>query len=498
MLRQRSEGYGRPIISVEFKGHRLVAIGKRLAWSKEWRVFPDFLIYNLKDKFGHAWGERESKRSPRVHPLFVWMDEMRGDQQRHRAAGGGLLIGSSGGGSTAFFRLAYAIYLMEHHDKIPPRFMKRLRDPATFAPAAYEALVGAAYAMAGYEIRSTETPERREVPRPEFTATLHGVTYSVEAKRKNEWRSSVDVRSEAFLRELDRFIRNELMSASRKRLSNPVYWLELSIPKSLDEAEAEFLKAHITEVIRDLERTFRIKGELPDPAYVFVTNHTFLADSAAGSSWFTMLEGFHRTIYPQPPVEVAQLLAQHDAHRPATTVLRAFREAAAVPTSFDAVPAELLGPDGKPITTMRVGEKLQVDLPNGEAVRGTVEDVTAAGDTGHVAIRSDDDGKSYLVSLPLSEEEGRAHAVHGDLIFGKPAIAGKIEKDDIIGLYEWLLWAYRSSTREQLIGLLDDNPRKLELVDLETEDLRRAICRQYAGAMVAQQQRQDALSAPPP
>ena len=485
MLRQRSEGYGRPIISLEFKGYRLVAVGKRIAWSKDWHVFPDFLMYNLKDKFGQAWGERESKRSPRVHPLFVWMDEMRDDQMRHRAAGGGSLIGSSGGGPTAFFRLAYAIYLMEHHDKIPPRFMKRLRNPATFAPAAYEALVGAAYAMGGYEIRSTETPERREVPRPEFTATLQGVTYAVEAKRKKEWRSHVDVRSEAFLHELDRFIRNELMSASRKRLSKPVYWLELSIPKSLDEAEAEFLKAHISAVMRDLERTFRIKGELPDPAYVFVTNHTFLADSHAGSSWFTMLEGFHRTIYPEPPVEVTELLAQHDAHRPATTVLRAFREAASVPTSFDAVPAELLGPEGRPITTMRVGEKLQIDLPDGEAVRGTVEDVTAAGDVGHVAIRSESDGKSHIVSVPLSEEEARAHAVHGDLIFGKPAMASKIEKDDIIGLYEWVLWAYRSSTREQLLRLVDDHRRNSELLALETEELRRAICREYTSAMVA-------------
>jgi hypothetical protein len=84
------------------------------------------------------------------------------------------------------------------------------------------------------------------------------------------------------------------------------------------------------------------------------------------------------------------------------------------------------------------------------------------------------------------------------LIFGKPAISSKIEKDDIIGLYEWLLWAYRSSTREQLIRLVDDHPRKPELVALGTEDLRRAICRQYASAMVAQHQRADASGEPGP
>lgn len=397
------------------------------------------------------------------------------------------MVSSSGGGPTAYFRLAYALYLMEHHDQIPPRFMRRLRDATDFSPAAYEALVGAAYASAGYEIRSAELPGQRHHPQPEFTARLDDVTYSVEAKRKKDWTAKVDVQSDDFLHELERFVRNELMSASRKRLTNAVYWLELSIPVNLSTDDAQVIQSRVIQTIRDLEATFRMKGEPPGPAYVFVTNHTFLANSKSGASWFAMLEGFHIRIYPEGPVDVVTLLVQHDAHRPATTVLKAFRETAFVPTSFDAVPAEMLGADGKPIKAMKVGEKLQVDLPDGHSVRGIVEDVTAAGDIGHVAIRDDNDGKSHLVTLPLTEDEARAHAVHGDLIFGKPANNAKIEKDDVVGMYEWLLWAYRDASREQLLKLVEGHPQKVGFGAMETKELRHAICREFAGAMVARQ-----------
>ena len=35
-------GFGKPIVSFESNGFRFVAIGMDIAWSKNWKTFPDF------------------------------------------------------------------------------------------------------------------------------------------------------------------------------------------------------------------------------------------------------------------------------------------------------------------------------------------------------------------------------------------------------------------------------------------------------------------------
>jgi hypothetical protein len=40
--RRLMQGLGRPIISLELNGYRLVAVGKGIRWSNRWRTFHDF------------------------------------------------------------------------------------------------------------------------------------------------------------------------------------------------------------------------------------------------------------------------------------------------------------------------------------------------------------------------------------------------------------------------------------------------------------------------
>jgi len=53
---------GRPTISTEFKGHRVVAVGSRLYHSLPINItFHEFLITFLKDTVGPSWGLAESE-----------------------------------------------------------------------------------------------------------------------------------------------------------------------------------------------------------------------------------------------------------------------------------------------------------------------------------------------------------------------------------------------------------------------------------------------------
>jgi len=63
--RQKQQGLGNPIISMEMQGHRLVAVKNRLLHSKGWKTFHDFLFDCMKMSLGSEWGTAEIKK-PRV------------------------------------------------------------------------------------------------------------------------------------------------------------------------------------------------------------------------------------------------------------------------------------------------------------------------------------------------------------------------------------------------------------------------------------------------
>lgn len=54
--RRQQQGLGRPIISTELGGHRIVAVGNTVHWSRRWNTFHDFLFDYLKEIFSHDWG----------------------------------------------------------------------------------------------------------------------------------------------------------------------------------------------------------------------------------------------------------------------------------------------------------------------------------------------------------------------------------------------------------------------------------------------------------
>jgi len=71
--REQQQGFGRPIISNEFKGYRMAAVGNKLMWSEKWKTFHDFLGDYVRSALGHEWGNVElAKPLESRHPILVW------------------------------------------------------------------------------------------------------------------------------------------------------------------------------------------------------------------------------------------------------------------------------------------------------------------------------------------------------------------------------------------------------------------------------------------
>lgn len=72
-VRRQQQGHGKPIISWmdEAHGYRLVVVGSTIHWSKNWPLFPNFLLDLMKKTLGLEWGAREKDKGE--HPIFRWL-----------------------------------------------------------------------------------------------------------------------------------------------------------------------------------------------------------------------------------------------------------------------------------------------------------------------------------------------------------------------------------------------------------------------------------------
>jgi hypothetical protein len=400
------------------------------------------------------------------------------------------------GAVAAVFRFAYALYLIAHHDTVPTALVRRLRKPVEFRAAALETLVVAAFALAGYKIRMGED-RKGKGPEGEFAATSAktGKTFNVEAKRKNGWKASIDVGSEAFSTELRLWIQRKVYAAARKKLQNPIYWLELSIAAALDRPEVESIHGMVREALRDAESSILIDGQVPSPAYVFITNHSFFAADDATDAAFFMLEGFHLKMPVKGDrVEVEQALVQRDRDRDAVWILECLQKVQMVPHQFDGTPDDLIDQNKTPIKRLQVGERLEVTLPDHRPVTGLVMDVVSIGAEATVILLNEETGKQEMVTLPLTAEEQRAAAALGDAVFGNPNAVRKVPDDDPLAIYDFFMEVYASTPREKLLEFLEKHAQFDEFKSLSTDDLRTRVCREWAKSAIADHEARTALN----
>lgn len=480
-VRQQQQGHGNPIVSWmdEENGFRIVAVKMTLHWGKNWVIFANFLDYFMKKTLGNEWGE--SERNKGRHPLFRWLQKTQA-YNNHRPSEPKVKIIEMVGFIACWLHLAYSLYLIAHHDEIPKPLLKRLREPVSFMPAYHEAIVGAALAVAGMEISCAET-EAGSTPTPEFRAKskVTRKTYEVEAKRKNGWKSPTDdVTNADFLRELKSYVRDQIHKASKKKLTNPVYWIELSIPTMVTESDWRIVAQNTEDAIRDAENGMTVDGQPIAPAYVIITNHTFIAnEDLKGLPCFGLLQTIKIDDYPYGrPMEIEAALAGYDKHRDIFWLMEAWKTSCTVPTTFDGSPPELLDDDGRPTRTIKIGDEIEVPNMDGNTVRATVEEISSSGNGKAMLVVHASD-RRWLVEMPLTEGEEQAAHRYTDAIFGKDNASRSLRNDDPFGLYDWLLNSYGGMTQEQVDKFFEQNPSVSHYNGLSLKDARVRIAREY-------------------
>jgi len=187
MLRKIQYGNIGPVVSAEFKGQRIVAVGNRLYYRSEWKTFIDFLDFYVKTMLGKEWWEDEFKKPLNQRsPVCIWAHEAYEYQRTNATAEGDLLGVVPNGPMQEFLCLAYDLYVLQNHQLLQQDVLKRLRLTPNFHGARYELMVAATFVRAGFDIHF-ENEKDGSSRHPEFIA-IHkktGVSIDVEAKKRN-------------------------------------------------------------------------------------------------------------------------------------------------------------------------------------------------------------------------------------------------------------------------------------------------------------------------
>lgn len=268
-------GNTRPIISEDLNGYKIVAVGNKIHYSKNWKTFHDFLFDYLKTCLSPDWGNAELKKDfSERHPIIQWYQHLCDFQRMNTEKEGEIYSAICTGPVGAYLSLAYDLYVLRHNSLLQDRLVERLRDKNQFQGARYEIYVTSSFVKAGFDIEFEDETDKSK-SHCEFMATHKktGNKYSVEAKSRHRpglLGQTGDTRSPDEIRlRIGSLLRNAL----KKEASNlRIVFIDINMPPEeggpFDRRWLKSLKAEVSKVEKE-----KINGDLFPPAYLFFTNH---------------------------------------------------------------------------------------------------------------------------------------------------------------------------------------------------------------------------------
>jgi len=194
---RRRDAYGevRPIIHTDFQGHKFVAVGDSLHWSRNWKTVPDFLGDYIKAVLGKEWGNAELvKPQTERHPILQWYGALCRLQQRtkERTPGGqdGIYESELDGPSRAYLLLAYDLYVLRDNLRLQESLVRRLKHRDQFQGARYELFVAATMIRAGFDVEYEDERDSTQ-KHPEFRATDKRTKQVIAVEAKSRHRPGV-------------------------------------------------------------------------------------------------------------------------------------------------------------------------------------------------------------------------------------------------------------------------------------------------------------------
>lgn len=404
--RREQQGLGKPIISTQFQDHRVVAVGSTIHFSKKWKTFHDFLNDYPKILLGKDWWMSEVDKPPEErHRILTWATRIYEQQKAYVEQNGLGVPQPATGAISAYMRLAHDLYGLKHAVEVQKLLLDRIKSSDNFPGALYEVRVAAALLRAGFQLQFEDETDRRST-HVEFIAThtASGMTYAVEAKRREGVRMKIN---------------KQMYRALSKKSDHPrIVFIDTNDGR-LDVARNSrnpVVLAEAENLLKLYERD-RIGKALPQ-AYVIATydpeEHRL---DAVGLPSGILLWGFHHEDLKPGLKTLIEQVKTRRRHAPIFALLESMQKHRHVPATFDGEADAFLG--GSPVTRLQVGQRMTVPRPDGTQVEVTLESGIVMPEWKAAScVVCTDKQERFIVQIPLSDEELRAHAQHPTTFFG--------------------------------------------------------------------------------
>lgn len=449
--RQKQQGLGRPIISTEFQGQRLVAIGKELHWGK-WTTVTDFLHAYLKSQFGQKWADTELLKAPEArHPVMQWAYQIFEEQEKHGVKPGVVSSMPISGASSAFFRLAYNLYLIAHNgNDIKTNLIGRLKNTEGFQGAFYETQVAAWLIKSGFELEFEDESDRSS-SHCEFTATYTqtGDKYSVEAKSRSPQPGSTSSKKIE--------VGHRLLQALAKNANHPrLIFLDLFHPiQSEDEA---IRKLAFAENLMRRAEPLTIKGLPTPPAFVCLTSVSDQFDTTSHRLGLAVkFCGFKIPDFMNgKPATLREVIENRKKYLPLCRLLESMGFHRNIPATFNGeFPSDVFSKNQP--TRIRVGDLYVVPGPSGALVSARVTTAIARHGKALCAFHDEASDEAWFAEMPMSSEQLRDYEESPRTYFGE--ITGPDRPaETALDLYDFFHESFKRSSKEILLSNLKDAP----------------------------------------
>ena len=487
--REKQQGYGRPIISVQVGGQRVVAVGNKVLTSKRWLTFHDFLREFLIGQLGGDWFKAElAKAVEQQHQIVRWYTQAIADAKRNSIKIENVYSGPMTGAQRAILNLAYNIYLIAHHAEpakvgaLLATFIERLKSDRSdaFIGKLFETYAAAAFLKAGFTL-DYEDESDGDSSHVEFVATYPktGRKFSVEVKARNR-----TVAEDGPVDDIKRLrVASKLNRALAKKADHTrVVMIEVNVPDVLKEWGLEGWPSAALAQIRQNEKLTAPDGSEKPRAYVLVTNHAFHNNLEAADVGIQALAVGSGIPDFGPDVGFSRLkavLESEERHQEIFALIDSIRDHETIPSTFDGENPELAFQPKTDVPPLRFGECYLIPGPDGKEVVGRLTDAVVDETKKSVmGIYSTANG-SFMATTPLTEAEFAGWKRHPETFFGEIREAPTQSKN-WLETAKFMYETYRRSSRENLLEWMVDASDFDYLCTLSQQDLAIIYCERFA------------------
>lgn len=463
--RREQQGLGRPIISTQFHDHRVIAVGKTLHFSKDWKTFHDFLRDYPKLVLGKEWWMGEVGKAPEDrHRILIWAIRSYEQQKAYLEQHGKGVPQPMTGAIGAYMRFAYDLYSLKHAVEVEKLLIDRIKCPDNFPGALYEVRVAAALLRAGFTLQHQDETSRRST-HVEFVAThtASGAVYTVEAKRREGERMKINKQMNRALSKHSDHPRIVFIDTNDGRLELA---RNKAGPVALVEAERLLALYERDPIGKKLPQAYVIATYEPDE------HHLDATDLPAGM----LLWGFHHADLKPGMATIAQQVETTRRHAPIFGLMESMQKHRRIPSTFDGEASSFVGNLSE--ARLQVGQRLAVPGPDGTPMEVTLESGTVVPEwkAALCAVCSDDQQR-LIVRLPLTEQELQAYSEHPATFFGViDQNAGRSGLNTGLDWFDFFWESYSQSSKETLLELMAEQADQERLKAMTQHELATEYC----------------------